>query len=506
MITGTLKTRIDAMWNNIASGGLTNPLEVVEQLTYLMFIRELEDMDERRIPAAGSLFPAEIYIGGKAADGDILRWSVLRSLSPEEMFQTMKEGVFPFIKSLNLGERSAYSQYMEDAVFKLPTPGVLAKTMECLDAIYGMNADIRDMDIRGDVYEYLLSKLAISGRNGQFRTPRHIIRMMVELMEPDSRDTICDPACGTAGFLIAAADYIREHRSGVSDETCLGAAITEGVLKGYDTDRTMLRIGTMNLMTHGINAPVVEYMNSLSEQNHDSEKYSLILANPPFRGRLDYDYAGTELLEICRTDRTELLFLIQILRMLKTGGRCAVIVPNGVLFGVSKAHRAVRKLLVEEHHLEAVISMPPGVFRPYTGISTAVLIFTKTGTGGTGDVRFYNMESDGFSLDNRRVPVKANDIPDIIESFRSADRTEQNLHRYKVFHVPKDEIQRNGYDLSLTRYKEIEPVSGEYPSSADMMSSLRRLESDILRDMDELESLINTKTLGSRGTINGKAK
>lgn len=498
MITGELKNRIDGLWDIFAAGGLTNPLEVIEQITYLMFIHDLDDADNIRAKESAmlglpykSIFSGEVEIGERTIEGNQLKWSVFHDMPAAKMYSIMQEWVFPFIKELHGNKESAYSKYMGDAIFKLPTPLVLSKVVDSLDEIYKSMKDAKEMDIRGDVYEYLLSKIASAGRNGQFRTPRHIIRMMVELMDPEADDVICDPACGTSGFLVSAAEYLKETKK---DEIFYNKAKKEhymnGMFHGFDMDRTMLRIGAMNMMTHGIDNPFIEYRDSLSDQNTDREKYSLILANPPFKGSLDYDSVTPDLLKMCKTKKTELLFLALFIKMLKVGGRCACIVPDGVLFGSSTAHKAIRKQIVEENRLEAVISMPSGVFKPYAGVSTAILIFTKTGHGGTDNVWFYDMQADGLSLDDKRSPVNENDIPDIIERFRNRDKEVERARTEKSFFVKKDEIKDNDYDLSINKYKEVEYVPVEYPSTLEIMTDIREIEMKIGQEMDELEKLL----------------
>ena len=400
MITGELKNRINSLWEIFWTGGITNPLDVVEQMTYLMFIRDLDDTDNLRAKESAmlglphkSIFADEVKIGDRTIPGNQLKWSVFHDFPAGKMYATVQEWVFPFIKTLHGDKSSAYAKYMDDAIFKIPTPLMLDKIVTALDGIYEQMAQMQDSDTRGDIYEYLLSKIATAGVNGQFRTPRHIIRMMVELMQPRPDDVICDPACGTSGFLVSAGEYLKEnYKEEIFFNKLKKDHYMNHMFHGYDMDRTMLRIGAMNMMTHGIDNPFIEYRDSLSDQNPDREKYSLILANPPFKGSLDADIVSSDLLKICKTKKTELLFLALFLRMLKVGGRGAVIVPDGVLFGSSTAHKAIRKELVEGNRLEAVISMPSGVFKPYAGVSTAVLIFTKTGHGGTDNVWFYDMK------------------------------------------------------------------------------------------------------------------
>ncbi len=498
MITGELKNKIDGLWDIFAAGGLVNPLDVIEQITYLMFIHDLDESDDRKSRESvmlglpfESIFAEEVQIGDRKVPGRQLKWSVFRDFPAGQMYSIMQEWVFPFIKNLHADKNSAYSKYMGDAIFKLPTPLVLSKVVDCLDGIYSQMAQIQDTDIRGDVYEYLLSKISQSGLNGQFRTPRHIIRLMVELTAPTPDDVICDPACGTSGFLISAGQYLKEnYKAEVMFNREKREHYMNRMFTGYDMDRTMLRIGAMNMMTHGVDNPFIEYRDSLSEQNADKDKYTLILANPPFKGSLDADTVSPDLLKVCKTKKTELLFLALFLRMLKIGGRCACIVPDGVLFGSSAAHKAIRRELIDNNRLEAVISMPSGVFKPYAGVSTGVLVFTKTGYGGTDDVWFYDMRADGFSLDDKRTPIAENDIPDIVSRFhdleaeRSRSRTEQS------FLVPKDEIIDNGYDLSINKYKKTEYVPVEYPPTSEIIAELKALEAEIQRGIEELEGMV----------------
>ena len=498
MITGELKNRIDGLWDIFAAGGLVNPLDVIEQVTYLMFIRDLDDTDNLRAKESAmlglphkSIFADEVQIGDRTIPGNQLKWSVFHDFPAGKMYSVMQEWVFPFIKNLHGDKNSAYSKYMDDAIFKLPTPLLLSKVVDCLDDIYNQMAQIHDTDIRGDVYEYLLSKISQSGRNGQFRTPRHIIRMMVELMQPRPDDVICDPACGTSGFLVAAGEYLKEkHKEEIFFNKQKKDHYMNHMFFGYDMDRTMLRIGAMNMMTHGVDNPFIEYRDSLSDQNPDKEKYSLILANPPFKGSLDADTVSADLLKVCKTKKTELLFLALFLRMLKVGGRGAVIVPDGVLFGSSTAHKDIRKELVDGNRLEAVISMPSGVFKPYAGVSTGVLVFTKTGHGGTDKVWFYDMTADGFSLDDKRTPVAENDIPDIIARFHDLAGEEGRERTEKSFFVPKAEIVENGYDLSINKYKKTEYKPVEYAPTAQILAELNELEAEITKGLAELEGML----------------
>ena len=498
MITGELKNRIDGLWDVFAAGGLVNPLDVIEQITYLMFIHDLDDTDNIRAKEAvmlglphKSIFADVVKVGEREIEGNQLKWSTFHDFPAGKMYSTVQEWVFPFIKNLHEDKDSAYSKYMGDAIFKIPTPLLLDKIVTILDDIYAQMAQIKDSDIRGDVYEYLLSKIAQSGLNGQFRTPRHIIRMMVELMDPAADEVICDPACGTAGFLVSAGDYLKEKRR---EEIFYNREKKDHYMNhmffGYDMDRTMLRIGAMNMMTHGVDNPYIEYRDSLSDQNPDKNKYSLILANPPFKGSLDSDTVSADLLKVCKTKKTELLFIALFLRMLKTGGRCACIVPEGVLFGSSSAHKAIRKSLIEDNILQAVISMPSGVFKPYAGVSTAVLIFTKTEHGGTDKVWFYDMQADGFSLDDKRTPIAENDIPDIVARFKNLAAEEDRARTEKSFLVPKAEIVENDYDLSINKYKKAEYKPVEYAPTAQIMAELNELEIDITAGLAELEDLL----------------
>ena len=497
MITGELKNKIDSLWDIFAAGGLVNPLDVIEQITYLMFIHDLDDSDNLRAKEAAmlglpytSIFTGEVQVGDRTIDGQQLKWSVFHDFAAGKMYAVMQEWVFPFIKNLHGDKNSAYSKYMDDAIFKLPTPLLLSKVVDALDEIYRLMSEIQSSDIRGDVYEYISSRLQVNGRAGAFRTPRHIIRMIVEMIEPKPDDVICDPACGTAGFLVEAGKYLKTNHSEIFFDRIKKDHFMNHMFSGFDMGRTMLRIGAMNMMTHGIDNPFIEYRDSLSDQNPDKEKYSLILANPPFKGSLDADTVSADLLKVCKTKKTELLFLALFLRMLRIGGRCACIVPDGVLFGSSTAHKAIRKELVDGNRLEAVISMPSGVFKPYAGVSTAVLIFTKTGHGGTDNVWFYDMTADGFSLDDKRSPVADNDIPDIIARFRNLDAEKDRQRTEKSFFVPKAEIVENGYDLSINKYKKTEYVPVEYPSTQEIMADLHELEMQITAGLAELEGML----------------
>ncbi|MFS8150144.1 type I restriction-modification system subunit M [Vreelandella titanicae] len=493
MITGELKSQVNSIWNTMWSGGVSNPLTVIEQLTYLLFIKRLDEihtLKERK--AARTAAPLEEPVFD--ASQDHLRWSRFKELAPELMFNTIRDEVFPFIKSLGQkgdadGEGgSTYTNHMKDALFLMPTPRVLANVVDQLDGI-----DMSDADTKGDLYEHMLGKIASAGQNGQFRTPRHIIKLMVEMTAPMPKDVICDPACGTAGFLIAASEYLREHHSGeIYRDEASRRRFNEGTFHGYDFDSTMLRIGSMNMLLHGVENPDIRYKDSLAQTDeNDAEKYSLILANPPFAGSLDYESTAKDLLQIVKTKKTELLFLTLFLRMLKTGGRAAVIVPDGVLFGSSNAHKALRKILVDDQKLEAVISMPSGVFKPYAGVSTAILFFTKTNSGGTDRVWFYDMQADGFSLDDRRTeqPDKS-DLPDILARWQNQSSEMGRKRTDKSFLVPKSEIADNDYDLSISRYKEVEYEVVEHDSPQVVLERLAKLEKEIAKGRKDLEGML----------------
>ena len=489
MITGELKNKIDKLWEMFWTGGITNPLDVIEQVTYLMFIRDLDDIDNIRSQESLMLDTSHQSIFNN--DNQQLRWSVFRDLPAATMYEIVQSRVFPFIKNLHGDKDSAYSKYMGDAIFKIPTPLMLSKIVDDMDDLYDQMTGLVDTDLRGDLYEYLLSELASSGVAGMFRTPRHIIKMMVELMQPTSEDMICDPACGTSGFLVAAGEYLKENKK---EEIFYDKAKKDHYMNhmfyGFDMDRTMLRIGAMNMMTHGIENPFIEYRDSLSDQNTDRDKYSLILANPPFKGSLDYDIVSADILKKCKTKKTELLFVELFIQMLKIGGRCACIVPDGVLFGSSTAHKAIRKELIENQRLEAVISMPSGVFKPYAGVSTGILVFTKTEHGGTDNVWFYDMQADGFSLDDKRSPINDNDIPDVIERFHNRDKEIDRKRTEKSFMVPKQEIEGNDYDLSINKYKKIEYVAVEYPPTEEIMNKILELDAQASKELQELKAML----------------
>lgn len=479
MITGEIKSKVDKIWETFWTGGVTNPLSVIEQITYLLFIRGLDEVETRKEKEAMLLgIP---YKRVFPEDKQYLRWNQFKNAEAEKMYQIVSQEVFPFIKNLHGDKDSAYAKYMADAIFIIPTPLLLEKIITALAEI-----PMEDRDTKGDLYEYLLSKIATSGTNGQFRTPRHIIQMMVELMKPSPEDIIVDPAAGSAGFLVACGEYLRDKHQGLFMDKKLRDHFNNNMFFGYDMDRTMLRIGAMNMMLHGVENPNIEYRDSLSEQNTDTNKYTLILTNPPFKGSLDYDAVSKDLLKVSKTKKTELLFLSLILRMLKKGGRCASVVPDGVLFGSSKAHKDIRKEIIENHKLEAIISMPSGVFKPYAGVSTAIIIFTKTGAGGTDKVWFYDMQADGYSLDDKRNPVDENDAPDMIARFGDLEAEDERKRTDKSFLVSKEEIVNNDYDLSINKYKEVEQEDVEYEKPNIILKQIKLLEQEIITGIDEL--------------------
>ncbi len=510
MITGAIKNKVDKIWTDIWAGGITNPLTVIEQLTYLMFIRSLDEKELENEGFENLTGEAGEKIFPQSAVGQSMRWSKFKDKDPRDIYNTISLRVFPAIKNMKYGRlpdfdesgeiieipddpnkgkarESAFARYMNNATFLIPTPQVLQKIITGLEDLY--EHDIAELDMQGDLYEYMLGKLATAGQNGQFRTPKHIRELMVQLLQPTPDDLIVDPACGTAGFLVSSAEYIRKkYEDSMTDaqwENFDGPGFT-----GFDTDPTMLRISAMNLMLHSIKNPEIDYKDSVSKQNEIKEKYTMCLANPPFKGTVDAESINDNLKAVTNTKKTELLFLALFLRMLKKGGQCACIVPDGVLFGSSKAHQAIRKELVENHQLRAVISMPSGVFKPYAGVSTAILVFTKTGAGGTEDIWFYDMQADGFSLDDKRSEIEANDIPDILQRFHNLDAEKERKRTEQSFFVPKQEIADNGYDLSINKYKEIEYTPIAYPPTKEILAQIRQLETEITENLNELEKLL----------------
>ena len=493
MITGEIKNQIDSIWDTFWTGGITNSLTILEQMTYLFFMKMLDDAQrtkEANANAFGIAVKDPTFKEGvwhnpetdRNVNYNDLRWSVFKNKEPETMYRTISKDAFIFIKTLNGGKESAYSRFMENATFLIQSPRTLTKIVEGIDQL-----DMNNRDTMGDVYEYVLGKMAASGNNGQFRTPRHIIRMMVELMQPSLKDTICDPAMGSAGFIVESAKYVQSHYKSELLKKENSEHYKNGMLHGFDTDATMLRIGAMNLMLHGVDNPDIQYQDSLSTDNTDTDKYTLCLANPPFTGSLDNEAVSKNLLAITKTKKTELLFLALFVRMLQIGGRCASIVPDGVLFGNSTGHKSIRKELIDHQRLQAVISMPSGVFKPYAGVSTAILIFTKTDAGGTDKVWFYDMKADGFSLDDKRTPIADNDIPDVIARFHNLEAEEIRTRKDQSFIVPVDEIIANDYDLSINKYKEVEKVKVEYEAPEVVLGRIEALQGEITEAINEFK-------------------
>ncbi len=495
MITGELKSKVDAIWDAMWAGGIANPMQVVEQLTYLLFIKRLDELHtlrEKKASRLGTAIEDPVFPNGSnpattsGTSAQDLRWSRFRDLAPESLFNLVRDEVFPFIKNLG-GPESLYASHMKEALFIMPTPRLLANVIDRLDEL-----PMHDRDLKGDVYEYMLGKIASAGQNGQFRTPRHIIDLMVKMTAPTPADVICDPACGTCGFLVAAGEYLREnHQAEIFADEAARKRFSEDIFHGFDFDSTMLRIGSMNMMLHGIESPDVRYKDTLEEAHaDDSGAYSLILANPPFAGSLDYEATAKDLLRVVKTKKTELLFLALFLRLLRVGGRAAVIVPDGVLFGSTKAHKDLRKTLVEDQKLDGIISMPSGVFKPYAGVSTAILFFTKTNSGGTEKVWFYDMQADGFSLDDKRTEQETSDLDDILQRWQNRDAEGARARTEQSFLVPKSEIAENDYDLSINRYKEIEYEEVEYDPPQEILRDLRQLEDDITQGIQKLEEMV----------------
>ncbi|MDQ3668394.1 MAG: type I restriction-modification system subunit M [Acidobacteriota bacterium] len=491
MITGDLKSKVDRLWDAFWAGGIANPLEVIEQITYLLFIKRLDDLHTAQQAKANRLKRA-IENPIFKPDQQDMRWSRFKNEAPAQMYKLVSEKVFPFIKELQSErEDSTYAHHMKDARFTIPTANLLAKVVDMID-----NIPMEQRDTKGDLYEYMLSKIATAGQNGQFRTPRHIIKMMVEMVEPKPTDIICDPACGTAGFLIAAGEYLREHHPEIFRTPQLQHHFNEKLFNGFDFDSTMLRIGSMNMLLHGIENPNIRYKDSLAEEHAgEEEKYTLVLANPPFAGSLDYENTAKDLLQVVKTKKTELLFVTLFLRLLKPGGRAAVIVPDGVLFGSSNAHKSLRKILVEDQKLDAVISMPSGVFKPYAGVSTAVLVFTKTNSGGTENVWFYDMQADGFSLDDKRTELdhskhEHDNIPDILTRWSNRKKEIKRPLTAQSFMISKGDIAASEYDLNINTYKETIYQHVELDRPRIILKELKKMESGIQKDLRNLEQML----------------
>ena len=516
MVTGELKRQIDAVWNDFWSGGMANPLAVMEQLTYLLFIKALDEQQtlaENKVNRTGEPIEDDIFPEGEEfrpegrAEGRPyrdLRWSRFKNLPPAAMFDVVENYVFPLLQ-VRAGQ-STHAKHMRDARLAIPTARLLQKAVDGLDAV-----PMVDRDTKGDVYEYMLSKIASAGRNGQFRTPRHIIQLMVEMTAPQPDDLICDPASGTCGFLIGAGEHIRREHPSVLNRSSTSRHFHNEMFSGYDSDPTMLRIGSMNMQLHGVQNPDISHRDSLSEDHAgEVEAYSLILANPPFTGSLDYEATAKNLLQVARTKKTELLFVTLFLRLLRAGGRAAVIVPDGVLFGSTNAHQELRRILVEDQKLDGVVSLPAGVFKPYSGVSTAILLFTKTNSGGTDLVWFYDLQADGFSLDDKRDRLldetklgalveealtrdehEKNNLPDALARWQERNRTE--LTRTPIeqsFCVSKADIAASGYELSINRYKNLVYDEILCPPPAEVLSELAALEDEIAKDLEELRVMI----------------
>ena len=528
MITGAIKAKVDAIWQKMWEGGITNPLEVISQLTYLMFMRQLDDkeyelqnLEQITNAKQKHIFP-ETYVNahGQQIAGSELRWSSFKDKPAAQMYTTVSDFVFPFIKELT--DSSAFAKAMEGATFGFPAgkPSLLEKAVDGVEDL--LSEFETHLDDLGDLYEYMLSKLNSAGRNGQFRTPAQIRNMMVAMIDPKPGELICDPACGSAGFLISCAEHIRKTYGAnmTSKEwasytgqgsTAAGSATPQAAagsaaqqpnkqaasqippqFSGFEMDQTMLRISTMNLMLHGVNAPDVRYLDSISKSNTVSGRYDVILANPPFTGSVDVEDIDKSLRSIVDSKQTELLFVALFLRMLKLGGRCACIVPNGVLFrSNSKAYSQLRAELVEHQKLEAIIYMPSGVFKPYSGVSTAVLVFTKTDAGGTDEVWMYDMQGDGYTLDDKRDEDAAhNDIPDILKRWSNLDGEHTRARNEKSFLVPKSEIVQNDYDFSFNKYTETTYERIEYPPTAEILSDLASLNRQMAEGLAELKAML----------------
>ena len=511
MLTGEIRNQADAIWNAFWSGGISNPMEVLEQITYLLFIRRLDDahtLEESKAMVLGKPMASRVFPEGRDPKGrpyEDLRWSRFKNFAPADMHMVGVEHVFPVRRTMG-GDGSTYSLHMEVARYTIPNAGLLAKVVDMLDKV-----PMDDRDTKGDLYEYMLGKIAAAGQNGQFRTPRHIIKLMVALTQPTPTDTICDPASGTCGFLVAAGEYLRKYHPALFNDPAAREHFHRAMFHGYDFDNTMLRIGSMNMALHGVDNPDIRYKDSLAQDHAgDEEAYSLILANPPFAGSLDYENTAKDLLSIVKTKKTELLFLALFLRLLRPGGRAAVVVPDGVLSGSSKAHKALRRMRVEEQRLDGVISLPSGVFKPYAGVSTAILLFTKTNSGGTDHVWFYDMSADGWSLDDKRQPLleesklgpslavalteaehAKNNLPDALGRWEKREGSERERPRTaQSFCVPKAEIEAQDYELSLNRYKKLVNESVTHDAPLDILAKLRAIEANIQTGMAELEEML----------------
>jgi type I restriction enzyme M protein len=513
MVTGEIRGQIDRIWDTFWSGGISNPLEVIEQITYLLFLKRLDELETAAELAAShdkKATPKRFFPEGKDSKKrpySDYRWKNFKHFEARDMYQVISDHIFPWLRTLG-GNGTTYSKHMEGARFTIPTPALLAKVVDMIDKV-----PMEDRDTKGDLYEYMLGKIATAGQNGQFRTPRHIIRLMVEMVEPTPKDVVCDPACGTCGFLVSVGESLRQRHPEVLIKPDLREHFHHKLFHGFDFDNTMLRIGSMNMLLHGVENPDVIYRDSLSQDHAgEEEKYTLVMANPPFAGSLDYESCAKDLQQVVKTKKTELLFLALFLRLLKPGGRAAVIVPDGVLFGSSNAHKALRAMLIEDQKLDAVISLPGGVFKPYAGVSTAILLFTKTDSGGTDYVWFYDVDADGWSLDDKRTPLlpedklgclpkceldkndhAKNNLPDVLARWKDRNNEEKERRRPRTaqsFCVPKADIAAQGYDLSLNRYKEVVHEEVAHRPPKEILAELAKLEEEIQQGIKELEGML----------------
>jgi type I restriction enzyme M protein len=506
MLTPAIRSKVDALWDRFWSGGIANPLTAIEQISYLLFMRRLDALDRKKAEDAEWLKEKHVSL---FKGHESCRWSRFKNLPGDEMLSHVRDKVFPFIKGLG-GEDQPFAQSMQDAVFIIPKPSLLVEAVGLIDELYAEIERERTEkgqtfhDTQGDLYEYLLSEISTAGKNGQFRTPRHVIQMMCALVDPKLGDEVCDPACGTGGFLLGAYQHILTRHTSPeqrhTDENGLerglaGDQLTDKrqwqllhqrTFHGYDFDTTMVRIGLMNLLLHGIDRPSLQYMDTLSKKFDERDRYDVVLANPPFKGSIDKGDIHEDLR--LKTTKTELLFVNRIIDLLRIGGRAAVIVPDGVLFGSSNAHRDLRKMLLDECELQGVVSMPSDVFKPYAGVSTAVIVFVKGGQ--TENVWFYDMEADGYSLDDKREKVAENDIPDVIARWKTRDPKAPIDRTSKAFFVPASEVRHNKYDLSINRYKEVKHEEVQYDPPKVILARLRSLEDQIRKDLDELEGML----------------
>ena len=506
MLNTKIKSQIDKIWDSLWSGGIANPLTCMEQISYFIFMRRISEQDEQARQKAE--FSGEDHQSVFQGHDDC-RWDHFRHLEGDEMLNHERDVVFPWLKEeLGQGD-NLFARSMKDAAFMIPKGSLMVEMVNRIDAIYTeIDKEVAQgqqfQDVQGDMYEHFLGAIASAGKNGQFRTPRHIIQMMATIADPKLGENICDPACGTGGFLIAAYEHILSGNT--SNEYCttdrngfrrgtIGDKLTDErqweVLKnhtifGYDFDSTMIRIGAMNLMLHGLDSPNIDRKDTLSKNYSEASRYDVILANPPFKGSIDKGDINESL--SLPTTKTELLFVNQMINIMKTGGRTAVIVPDGVLFGSSRAHKQLRKMVIEDCELQAIISMPSGVFKPYAGVSTGIMYFVKGGT--TENVWFYDMEADGYTLDDKRDETDDNDIPDLLEKWEERDSNKESDRTSKSFFVPVSEIKENDYDLSINRYKEIvyEPI--EYDPPLEIIKKMKEMESGILKDLEELEAML----------------